>query len=483
MPPKPSPELERDVTTDETSEVAVDGLADEGEAAVGEQAKAKTPLFDGRAIAGELPGELHRPPPSAPVMALKILARTLALALLVALTAWLWPIYALAAWAWGRPPNVPRFARAGRYLRLIWTSHPPAPGLGLGTRVWLSLTVMRTLAFTPVWALAWFLDELLYAEQLRATPVVAPLIELSAARSGSTQLARYLEEDAQLAAPSLVQALFPYLWLWRLVPRTLGRLISEDQVRTKILTRIPPEFLERHEGDPFRTDTFEGAVYLAHFNHLALYLGPELLAHEFGPGALHNDNRELWEREFVEFFDTVARKTLIHAGLGPDGQPRRFFVKGHFLAAADALAGRYPDARFLAMIREPGPRLQSAINFLHVNAVDTVLGHVPWPWVAEGALASELSYCEHEHEWFTRPGGPHRCVLRFDAYVRDLEGAMTRVYRECLDSPTLPDFVPREHPPRERKHYSINRSLAELGIDEAALEGRLAAYVAWCRGG
>ena len=51
--------------------------------------------------------------------------------------------------------------------------------------------------------------------------------------------------------------------------------------------------------------------------------------------------------------DRIARKTLLFADPAPDGSPLRFFVKGHFLAAADALAAKYPDARFLTMIREP----------------------------------------------------------------------------------------------------------------------------------
>ena len=57
---------------------------------------------------------------------------------------------------------------------------------------------------------------------------------------------------------------------------------------------------------------------------------------------------------------------------------------------------------------------------------------------------------------------------------------MRRVYGELLDQPALPAHVPRAHPPRKRTDYLLNRSLAQLGIDEAALHGEQAAYVAWC---
>jgi hypothetical protein len=65
--------------------------------------------------------------------------------------------------------------------------------------------------------------------------------------------------------------------------------------------------------------------------------------------------------------------------------------------------------------------------------------------------------------------------------VKDLEAAMARIYRECLDQDTLPPHVPRVHEPRKRADYLLDRSLDQVGIDRAALDQRLAAYVAWCR--
>ncbi|MGH0034161.1 MAG: hypothetical protein ACQGVK_03950 [Myxococcota bacterium] len=119
---------------------------------------------------------------------------------------------------------------------------------------------------------------------------------------------------------------------------------------------VPPPTLERHEGDPFRSDTFELALLGRHRNHLFLGLGPDVMADDFAFGPLAPQNRELWERDFVEPFDGVARKTLLHAEPGPDGGPRKLFIKGHFLCAAGFLARRHPDAIFLTRIREPGPR-------------------------------------------------------------------------------------------------------------------------------
>lgn len=80
----------------------------------------------------------------------------------------------------------------------------------------------------------------------------------------------------------------------------------------------------------------------------------------------------------------------------------------------------------------------------------------------------------------SRRDGARRCVIPFDAYVRDLEGTMQKVFQECMDK-DLPAHVPRSHAPRQRSNYSIDRSLAQLGVDEHALGERFSAYNQWCR--
>ncbi len=440
-------------------------------------------LLAGVEVPEHLPGEpAPSPTASTPELLLRLVWRSITISLLFALTAGLWPIYLVMALIWGLPPNVPRLSQINRYLRLTWTERPSDPGLSLLARAWITLSILRKIAVVPLWGTAWLLDEALYGRALRATPVVAPLIEISAARSGSTQLARYLEDDPHLAAPSMLQSVFPYLWLWKLAPHTLGRFITPDHVRHKMEEVMPREFLQRHEGDPFRTDTFDAALYISHMNFMSLLLGPEVIADDFAMGVIAPHNRDLWERHFVDLLDGIGRKTLLHAGPAPDGKPRRFFVKGHFLAAADALERRYPDARFLTMIREPAPRFQSGVNFLRANPRDPVLGNTPWVWLGAGLVRTEVAYCVAEQDWFTRTGGARRTVLRFTEYVRNLEEAMGKVYRECLDTPELPSHVPRQHPPRERTNYLLNRSLASVGVDEAALNATLADYIRWCRG-
>ena len=333
---------------------------------------------------------------------------------------------------------------------------------------------------TPLVGLAWQLDDLLYGRVLNQTKVTAPLFVISGGRSGSTQMTRYIEADSSVTAPNLLQCMFPYLWLWKLVPSTFGRFITPEKVRNMLASMMPPELLERHEFDPFKADTFDGAMYSSHLNPLAVYLGPYIAAKEFNFAAFVPRERFRVEQNVVQLIDRIGRKHLLFTGDATSKEPCRLFIKGHFLCAAAALERHYPDAVFLTLVRDPAKRLQSGINYLRVNPSDPAMGPPPWAWLSAWLLHTESDYCRIEQAWYSQSGA-RRCVVRFADFVSDLEGTMQRVYRECLHQDQLPLHVPRTHPPRERKHYTVNHSLAELGIDETELRRKLADYVAWCR--
>lgn len=237
---------------------------------------------------------------------------------------------------------------------------------------------------------------------------------------------------------------------------------------------LPPEWLQRHEFDPFAMDTFEIPVYIGRLNNLSPMFGPEPAIQDFTFAEVTPTNAKLWREDFPAIVDRIARKLLV------DDPHRRFFIKGHFLAGADALEARYPDASFVAIIREPAPRIRSHINYLRASAFDPALPPAPWAWMAELAIATEIAYCDREMEWYRRGGQARRCVIPFVEYRDDLESVLTRMYRECFDSEVPPE-VPTEHAPRVRTEYLVNRTLEELGIDRDELDARCAAYIEWCR--
>lgn len=415
---------------------------------------------------------------------LAVLAREALFALgLVLLGAPVWPLFALGLVIWGWPPHLPRLSQIGRYLWLAWTARPPPPGLAPLSRVYLSLNLLLRLAAVPLLGLAWHLDELLYGRALAKQPVRAPLVLLSAARSGSTQIGHYLESDPRLVSPSVLMALAPYLWLWRLVGRWGGGRIGPERLKQLLDDQSPEEFVERHEGHPLRTDTLEILYLLSKGKLLSMALGPAVIRSDFAPSGPAARAQPHWARDFVAFADRLGRKTLLHAGPGPDGQPRRLFIKGHFQAADEALARAWPDAHFLTVLRDPVSRLKSVLNHLHANPFCEDLGAVPWAWLAAVVPEFEAEYDLYELAWFTAASGPARTTVRFKDYQHDLKGTMTLLYQRCMGEETLPAHVPTEHVARERANYRVNRGLAELGIDEAAYRARLAAVIAFAKGG
>jgi hypothetical protein len=393
----------------------------------------------------------------------------------------LWPVYWLGCVVWYRPPNVPYAKQVVRYLRHTWTVSPENPNLPIFGRIWLSLSILDFYIGSPMRGIAWLLDELLYGKALNSVPVREPVFVISAGRSGSTQITRYIEEDDRLVAPNILQCMFPYLWLWQLAPKTIGRILTPEKVQQMIQTAMPSELRERHEMDPFKADTFDGAFLSFHLRRFSLYLGPDVAKEDFNMAKIASSEKQAMEKDFVQLVDRLARKTLYRSGSSQDGQARRFYLKGHFLFGAQALWEKYPDACFITVTREPLSRLRSGINYLRVNPPDPVLGPVPWSWLTKTLSFTEAFYSKAEQEWFTREADCRRTVIRFSEFVNDLEGSMKRVYLDCFGSDELPPHVPRTHPPREREQYSVNRTLSELGLDEAEIKKNLSDYIDWCQ--
>ena len=419
--------------------------------------------------------------PSIVQFALRIIPKLIVVAVKAILFSPLWPIFWLGCFLWYRPPNVPYFEQALRYWRHAWTVSPENPVLPFFGRIWLSLSLLDFYLGAPVRGIAWLLDELFYGTALDEITVNQPFFVISAGRSGSTQITRYIEEDQRLATPNILQCMFPYLWLWRLVPNTIGRIIKPDKVREMIRSAMPAELWERHETDPFKADTFDGPFLSSHFNRFSLYLGPEIAKEDFNMAKIPPYDEQIKARDFVRFVDRLARKSLYLAGASQSGESRRLYLKGHFLFAAQALCEQYPDACFLTVVREPVSRLRSGINYMRVNPPDPVLGPVPWSWLTDTLSYTEIFYSEVEREWFTHETNCQRSVIKFTQFVNDLEATMKQVYLECFNSDELPSHIPKSHPPRERKHYTVNRTLSELGVNEDDLKKNLSDYIDWCQ--
>ena len=396
-----------------------------------------------------------------------------------------WIITPMLSIIYGRPPKMVDIRQTIRFIHYaIYSTHISS----INAKIELILTITLHTMTSPVSGFCWLLDELLYSKHLNTTPINKPLFVLSAYRSASTSVARTLASDTNhFIAPTAIMCAFPYLWLWKLVTYIVGDGITKDEANAKLNSKFTKESLERHDNNHFAIDTFDGYFLGSHLNGLAYHLGPDVMVKELNNAFFEEYNRILFEKRFVDYIDRIARKTLLFNGVMPSQQvdERCFLLKGHFLQSASALQRKYPDARFLTVLRDPLDRIQSGINHMAVNATLWQGKPVRWDWLAKAYQQIEVTYCKQEMVWYkdcSTDDHKHRLAIKFDAYVKNHDKAMKSIYRDLLQysDDDIPDFKSPQSK-KGSKHYTINRSLRELGVDEVGLKLQLSDYYDWMK--
>ncbi|HCH65615.1 MAG: hypothetical protein CL927_02000 [Deltaproteobacteria bacterium] len=377
-----------------------------------------------------------------------------------------------------RPPNIPSPKTTRRYLKGAIFAHEE---VAVSMRIRLLLSMLLFLSVCPLFAFAWFLDDVLF-RGYRDESISRPLFLITGSRSGSTQLSQYLEDHPQVVSHPLLQQAFPYIWLWKLVPWLLGRWVPPERVLQLLVDATRPEFLERKELHPFKPETYEVIFSGSQLVNHCIAMGPEMFAEGYGWGRPTPENRHFWEEDLVENIHSVGKKLLYFAGPNPDGTPKTLFIKGHFLGSASVLEKRYPYAHFLTVLRHPSQRIRSIVNFFRVAPEVCRNGAIPWPWLVHYGQTVEVDYCLYEQEWY-QARTDRVTVIRFRDYVAQLEETLKRIYERGLPHIDPTGFIPTTHAKRKRSGYSVDRSYAQMQVDEEALLAPLQDYIAWVEAG
>ena len=396
------------------------------------------------------------------------------------LTLLLSPIY-------GYPPKVVQPTQTIRFIQYTLNSHHITPN----ARIELLLTILCHSISSHISGVCWLLDEILYGKQLNTISIHKPTFILSGYRSASTQMARTITQDKQhFIAPNAIMCAFPYLWVWKLVTYMVGddSGLTTSEINGYLNKNFSKESTERHDNDHFAVDTFDGYFLSSHLNGLAFKLGPDVIVKEMNSATFEEYNRTLFEYNFVEHVDRLARKTLLFNGITSPLQQQdvSFLLKGHFLQSANALQSKYSNARFLTVLRDPLERLQSGINHMAVNATLWQGKEPHWDWLADAYQQIEIKYCHEEMKWYnncTSNEQMQRLAVKFDSFIKDFDKTMKCIYKDLLDVSNNED-IPKLTPPQSSKvskRYTINRSLKGLGIDEAELKVQLTDYYAWMK--
>jgi len=352
----------------------------------------------------------------------------------------------------------------------------------LVNRVMVFLTVLYTLVNAPLVGVCWFIDELLF-HSYHKVDIKEPIFFISAGRSGSTQLAQYIEEDeGNFVVPKVQEVICPFIWMWKFnIP-----LKNFTSSRPVICNNILSEKNKRHNASIDKTNTMEAIVQDWHFGFTPSLLGTRFLKWGYphiAPKDIPIDQQ--FCSKLLSFIECVSKKILYHRGK----PSQHVLVKGHFLMIARALEHRYPGAKFFTVVRDPMQRFQSLINFLRIISTRYGLSPASWKVLRDYTLAIQIPYCKEEMTFYNQSEG-NKLVIPFSLYTNNLTATLEKIYALC--HLTIPDHMMSManrvqhtiHDRSERRasyNPKLNRSLASVGVDEEKVREQLDDYIKWIK--
>ena len=396
---------------------------------------------------------------------------------------------------WGRPPTIPSWTRFYRYFTATWTEGKPEDNIPFTNRILIFLLILDTVIKSPVKGVCWFLDELLY-HSYRNSEIKDPIFILSSARSGSTQLEEYLEDNKEsFIVPMKFEGWFPYIWFWKLVWPKFKILGMDKHFEASFCAAYSKEYKKRHNVNLFGCETWEVTLGLGLMIFYSRNLGSSFFNWGFINSSLKNHPiDEEFCKCFVELSDCIMKKVIYHRG----SPKQRVIIKGHFLFAAKVLEERYHKAKFVAIIRDPIDRFCSLMNFFKIGTVYgpscKMLGLFPATWrvVRNWSVETQLCYCEEEMLFYNqrKDNTRNKLAISFTSYVNNLAGTLQHIYSFLNIS--LPDEVlfkaatlqSGTHNRTARKstyNPKYNRTLSSVGVDEDKLREHLSDYFNWMK--
>ena len=392
------------------------------------------------------------------------------------------PLFILGLLVWGLPPIVSPWSRFCTYLIATWTEGNKDENIPLTNRILVFLIVLSYMIKAPVYGVCWFIDELLYPSYHNFEPV-EPVFFMTGGRSGSTQLANYLEDDRDtFIVPTVVECWSPFIWLWK-----LGRINSQWKFRNM----YGDEGKKYHKSDTSRTDSLDFLVRAWHFVGLSWFLGTSFMRWGFCLVSLEEPIDEWFCNSFLQFTDSIMKKVMYHRG-----QPgQRVLVKGHFLMAASVINHCYRGVKFFTVVRDPVERLNSTANFIKVMSMDGpqraefALFPPSWKVIRNWILQVQTVYCKQEMMFYGQ-SEDNKLVIPFTMYVNNLCATLQRIYSFCnlpIPDHVVSNAVKAQHTTHDcTKHKAsydskFQKSLADLGVDESKLKDHLTSYINWMK--
>ena len=399
------------------------------------------------------------------------------------------PIFLMGLFIWGLPATIPVWSRICKYFMAVFTEGEPEDNVPFTNRVIIFVLILNVVVKIPVNGVCWFMDELLYPDYHKVD-IKEPVFFMTAMRSGSTQLCQYLEDDKEnFIVPTVGEALFPYIWFWRLLIPFLGKF-GVTQKQFDISYGFGLEVKKRHEIEFSKSATWDSLVGVWHLRMFCWCLSAAFFKWGNSCAKLEEPVDEKFFNSTFLLFTNCTMKKVIYIR----GSPKQYvLLKGHFLLAAESLKQQYPKAKFFAVIRQPLDRLQSYVNHVRTICVDgpytKVYGLYPTSWkvIRDYVISTQIPYCEQEMSFYDNDQ-ENKLVIPFAMYVNNLSATLQHIYSFC--GIPIPDHVvsnaiklqkTSHNRTKLRASYDpcLNKSLESLGIDEEKVKEYLTDYIKW----
>ena len=399
------------------------------------------------------------------------------------------PLFLLGLFIWGMPPIVPAWSAFCKCFMAVFTEGKREENIPLTNRVLILLRFFDTLVKVPVNGTCWYIDELVYPSYHKVN-IDKPVFMITALRTGSTQLSKYLQDDTEnFIAPTVAEVMFPCIWMWKLfVPIIMKFGLKE---RLSNVSMFGPESRKRQNTVMSYTDTFDSLLRIWHFGGCSFYLGSSFMCWGLSFSRLNEPecNHEEFFQTFEVFTECMMKKVMYYRG-----KPKqRMLLKGHFLVNANNFVQQYPKSKFFAVVRNPVDRFCSGINMLRAGAEDgpgrTKYGLFPTTWrvIRDYVIRTQIPYCEQEMLFYKQPAD-NKLVIPFTLYVNNLSATLQCIYSFC-DIPIPDDVMSNAIELQTTKHdytkhrasYNpkFNKSLTSLGVNERKLREHLCEYTEW----
>ena len=402
------------------------------------------------------------------------------------------PLYLPGLVVWGKPPTIPSWSAFCRNLIAAWMEGKSEENIPFTNRIIIFLVFLDIIVKVPVNGVCWYLDEALYPSYHNIV-IKDPLFVISATRSASTQITKYLEEDKEtFVTPTAIEGGFPYIWVWRLVFPIIKRLGLHNMMEKKLSKIIGEEMKKRSIFNIYKSDAWDGMLAFPHQTWLlSQNLGCRFYKYGFVTCTLKEMDEDFCKC-FLKGTDCILKKVVYHRGL-PN---QRVLIKGHFLFAAKTLEQRYEGAKFLSLIRDPLERFQSTLNHFKVLSVDgatsKVHGLFPITWKVQRdwLIETQMCYCEEEMSFYkhSQENTTNKLAISFANYVTNLTSTLQDIY-SFLNIPMPAEMLSKAAKLQSTSHdytekrssydQKYNRTLSSVGIDEEKLRHLLAEYIEW----